>query len=155
MKLTATEAPSSNGISEWHNAVLGKMIKKLKLDNNTYPIDVIVSWAISAKMRYKVVMALAQSNLYFGKSANLPSNLVNWPTAIEDVSHADILAKHVNALHAARKAFMEAESSDTLCRALKTKNREITGIEYEIGDMVYYKRKSSDKWKGPVMVIGK
>ena len=40
---------------------------------------------------------------------------------------------------------MEAESSDTLCRALKTKNREITGIEYEIGDMVYYKRKSSDK----------
>ena len=131
------------------------MIKKLKLDNNTYPIDVIVSWAISAKMRYKVVMALAQSNLYFGKSANLPSNLVNWPTAIEDVSHADILAKHVNALHAARKAFMEAESSDTLCRALKTKNREITGIEYEIGDMVYYKRKSSDKWKGPGMVIGK
>ena len=130
------------------------MIKKLKLDNNTYPIDVIVSWAISVKNALQSCYGFSPKQLVFGKSANLPSNLVNWPTAI-DVSHADILVKHVNALHAARKAFMEAESSDLLRRALKTKNREITGIEYEIGDMVYYKRKSSDKWKGPVMVIGK
>ena len=74
---------------------------------------------------------------------------------MEEFSHADILAKHLNALHAARKTFMEAESSDTLRRALKAKNRETTAIEYKIGDMVYYIRKSSDKWKGPGTVIGK
>ena len=74
---------------------------------------------------------------------------------MEEFSHADILAKHLNALHAARKAFMEAESSDKLRRALKAKNRETAAIEYEIGDMVYYIRKSSDKWKGPGTVIGK
>ena len=45
------------------------MIKKLKLDNNnTYSNDVIVSWAISAKMHYKVVMVLAQTNLYLEKA---------------------------------------------------------------------------------------
>ena len=43
------------------------------------------------------------------------------------------------------KSCYQTESSDKLCHALKTKNRETTGIEYEIGDMVYYKRKSSDK----------
>ena len=39
------------------------MIKKLKLDNdNTYPIDVIVLWAIRLKMHYKLIIALAQTN---------------------------------------------------------------------------------------------
>ena len=40
------------------------MIQKLTLDNdNTYPNDVIVSWAISIKMHYKLVMDLGQTNL--------------------------------------------------------------------------------------------
>ena len=34
MKSTAAEAPGSNGIVEQHNAVLRKVIKKLKLDND-------------------------------------------------------------------------------------------------------------------------
>ena len=74
---------------------------------------------------------------------------------MEDVSHADILVKHLNALHAARKAFIKVESNDKLHCAVKAKNRETTGFEYEIGDMDYYKRKSSDKRKGPGMTIGK
>ena len=53
------------------------------------------------------------------------------------------------------KSCYQTESSDKLCHALKTKNRETTGIEYEIGDMVYYKRKSSNKRKGPGTVIDK
>ena len=74
---------------------------------------------------------------------------------MEDVFHAEKWVKQLNALHAARKAFIKAESNDKLCRVLKVKNRDTTGIEYEIGDMIYYKRKSSDKWKGPGMTIGK
>ena len=43
MKSTAAEAPWSN-VSLNDNAIHRKMIKKLKLDNNnTYPIDVIIS----------------------------------------------------------------------------------------------------------------
>ena len=156
VKSTVAEAPWSNGIVERNNAVLGKIIKKLKLDiNNTYSIDVIVPWAISAKNALQSSCGFGPNQLVFGKSANLPSNLVNLPPATEDVSHADILVKHINALHATRKAFIEAESNDKLRRALKAKNRETTGIEYEIGDVVFYKRKSSDKWKGPGTVIGK
>ena len=74
---------------------------------------------------------------------------------MEDVSHVDILVKHLNAFHAAKKAFVEAEPNDKLRCALKAKNRETTGIEYKIGDLVYYKCKSSDEWKSPGTVIGK
>ena len=106
------------------------MIKKLKLDNdNTYPIDVIVSWAISAKSAPQTCYGFSPNQLVFGKSANLPSNLVNLPPTMEDVSHADILVKHLNAPYAARKAFIEAESNDKLRKALKAKNREARGIE--------------------------
>ena len=37
---------------------------------------------------------------------------------------------------------------------MKTKNQITTGITYEIGDIVYYKHKDSDKWKGPGKVVG-
>ena len=74
---------------------------------------------------------------------------------MEDVSKADIIVKHLNALLAARKAFIEAESNEKLCRALKAMNRVTTGITYEIGDIVYYKHRDSNKWKSPGKFIGK
>ena len=98
------------------------MIKKSKLDNNnTYFIDVIVRWAISAKNALQSCYGFSPNQLIFGKSADL------------------VLVKHLNALHAARKAFIKAESNKLRC-ALKAKNWETTGIEYKIGDMLYYKR---------------
>ena len=49
-KRTPGEFPWSNGIVESHNAVLGKMVNKLMLvENNKYPIDVTVAWAVSAR----------------------------------------------------------------------------------------------------------
>ena len=141
MKSTVTEAPWSNGILEQHNVVLGKMIKKLKLDNdNTYPTDFIVSRAIKAKKALQACYGFSPNQLVFGKSTNSQSNLVNLPPAMEDASYAVILVKHLNAPHGARKAFIEAESNDKLHCALNIKNGETTEIEFEIGDMVYYKR---------------
>ena len=90
-----------------------------------------------------------------GRNANLPSNLTDLPPVMADVSTTGIIEKHLNALHAARKAFIKAESNETLRRTLKTKNRITTGITYEIGDIDYYKCKNSNKWKGPGKIIGK
>ena len=72
----------------------------------------------------------------FGKNPNLPSNLINLLPAMDDISKTDIIANHLNALHAARRVFIEAESNEKLCRALKAKNRITTGITYETGDIV-------------------
>ena len=74
---------------------------------------------------------------------------------MEDLTHSQLVLKHLNAMHAARKAFIEAESNEKLCRALKSKARVTTRFVYNLGDLVYYKRKDSGKWKGPGKVIGK
>ena len=46
-----------------------------------------------------------------------------------------------------------AESSKKLNRAIKRKTRNFQRF-YQIGDEVYYKRDTSDQWKGPAKVLG-
>ena len=63
--------------------------------------------------------------------------------------------KYLNAFDAARKAFIETGPNKKLRCALKANNRVTSGLTYEIGDIVYYKRKDSYKWKGARKVIDK
>ena len=156
VKTTPGECPWPDAIVERHNAVLGKMVNKLLLDeNNKYPIDVIVAWAVSAKNASHTCYGYSPNQLVFGKDANFPSNLTNKPPAMEDLTHSQLVVKHLNAMHAARKPFIEAESNEKLHRALKSKARVTAGLVYDLGDLVCYKRKDSDKWKGSGKVIGK
>ena len=100
-------------------------------------------------------MVLVQTNWCLKRNPNLPSNLNNLLTVLEGMSQTDIIVKHLNALHEANKAFIEAESNEKLHQVLKAKNLVTTGIIYEIGDIFYYKCKESNKWKCPAKVIGK
>ena len=59
----------------------------------------------------------------------------------------------MNALHSARWAFIPAESSERIRRALCNQIRA-SSQTFETGDTVFYKRKISNKWKDPVIVIG-
>ena len=106
-------------------------------------------------MHYIPVMVLVQTNWCLKRNPNLPSNLNNLLTVLEGMSQTDIIVKHLNALHEANKAFIEAESNEKLHQVLKAKNLVTAGIIYEIGDIVYYKCKESNKWKCPAKVIGK
>ena len=74
---------------------------------------------------------------------------------MEDITYSELVSKHLCKMHEARKAFIEAESNEKLHQALKTKTRVTTGILYNLGDLVYYKRKDSEMWKGPGKIIGK
>ena len=65
------------------------------------------------KMHYITLMVLVP---------NLLSNLINLSPVMQGTSKMDIIVKHVNAIHAAREAFIEVESKEKLCRALKAKN---------------------------------
>ena len=74
---------------------------------------------------------------------------------MEDITYSELVSKHLCAMHEARKAFIEVESNEKLHQALKTKTRVTTGILYNLGDLVYYKRKDSEMWKGRSKIIGK
>ena len=49
-------------------------------------------------------------------------------------------------MHAARRAFIESETSEKLRRAIKAKTKDSTGIIYQPSDIVYYKRSRHSNW---------
>ncbi len=72
---------------------------------------------------------------------------------MEEISVSAWVGQHISALHAARRAFTEAECSERIQRALR-KQLQPTNERYETGDKVYYKHADSAQWKGPCVVIG-
>ena len=64
-----------------------------------------------------------------------------------------MVAQNINAMHAARKLFIQNESCDKLRRAMKHNIRGSDNVE--LGESVYYKRIDSNEWRGPGKVIGK
>ena len=70
------------------------------------------------------------------------------------MTSSQLIAEHLNALHATRRAYIECEASDKLRRALLKKTRTSTVHNYHTGDQVYYKNRNSKRWHGPGVVIG-
>ena len=156
IRSTAGEPPQSNGITERHNAILDKMINKMLLHkSNKYPIDVMVAWAVSAKNALHNYYGYSPNQLVFGKNPNYPSILVDKAIALEGKTSSELIANHLNAMHAARQAFIQSEASEKLRRAIKAKTRVSTAVVYQPADLVYFKRETSNRWKGPGTVIGR
>ena len=154
IRTTPGESPWSNGITERHNATLGNMINKLLIDNsNNYSVDIIVAWAVSAKNALHNYYGFSPYHSVFCKNPNFPSVLIDKSPALEGKTSSEIIANHLNATHAARKVFIEAEASEKLRRAIKAKTWVSTGIIYQPGYIVYYKRNDSSQWKGSETVL--
>ena len=79
----------------------------------------------------------------------------NDPPALESSTASEVVAEHLNALHTARKAYIASESCEKLRRAMKHRARPATSLVYQTGDVGFYKRNESSKWKGPGIVIGR
>ena len=89
-----------------------------------------------------------------GKNPENPSVIINKPPALSDDNIAVTVEKNLRAMHAARKAFIQAESSEKIQRALRHNVRKCNDVVLQNGDKVYYKRNDSQKWHGPGIVIG-
>ena len=151
---TAAESPWLNGITERHNAVISDIVDRILEDVNC-SIEVTPAWALCAKNSLKNVFGYSLNQLVFGKNPNLPTVIGSEPPALEGLSSSKLIADHLNCMHTAREAFIESEASDKLRRALLRKTRTATSLVYEVGDLVYYKRNDSKRWRGPGTVIGK
>ena len=62
---------------------------------------------------------------------------------------------NLKALHAAREAFIQAESSARIRRALNSNVRSYSDVSYLPGHKVYYHRQGALEWRGPASVLGK
>ena len=151
VQTTPSKSPWSNGLCECHNQTLTTIILKVK-DDTGCDYETALSWALCAKNSLINNNGFSPSQLVFGRNTNLPNIIDNKLPAQEKSTLPDI-ALHISALHAARKAFIATESSNKIKLALR-KNVRTSGITYNIGDEVYYKRDDNQTWKGPATVLG-
>ncbi|XP_078490921.1 uncharacterized protein LOC144747058 [Ciona intestinalis] len=152
VRTTAAYSPWSNGVCERHNLTLTNMVNKVKFEQKCN-WETAVAWSVCAKNAFVNRLGFSPHQLVFGRNINLPSTLTDNQPALNGVCESLDVGAHLSALHAARKAFISAESSEKIRRALRKQTRQ-TGNVFAIGDAVYYKRDDSPLWRGPVKVLG-
>ena len=150
---TAAYSPWSNGICERNHYVVDVCVQKMLEEDPRMELDVALAWAVNAKNSMQNHLGYSPIQLVLGNHPNLPSVMVNQPPALEEAVVSDAVVKHLNALHAARRAFVKAESSDRIRKALRHKVRA-TETTFVSGDRVFYKRDDNNRWRGPGRVIG-
>ena len=150
---TAAYAPFSNRLCEQNHAVIDEMVTKIISEQPDLSLKVALAWAVNAKNCLQMVGGFSPYQLVYGCNPNLPSILEGDLPALEGTTSSDIIAGHLNASHLARKAFIAAETSEKIRRALRHRVRP-TGRVYGNGDKVYFKREEQKEWKGPATVIG-
>ena len=134
----------SNGVCERYNEVIEECIIKT-LEDTKCSFDIVVAWAVSAKNTLNTVHGFSPSQLVFGKNRSLPSVALNKLLVLEGVTACDVVAENLNAMHAARKAYIASESSEKLRRALRHQVWPAISARYNNGDLVDFKRNDLDR----------
>ena len=150
---TPAEAPWCNGICEKHNHIIGGMLDKLWEDGNR-DLKQNLAWCLNAKNSMENNNGFTPYQLAIGINPILPNNINSKLPALEGVTTSEVISDQLKIMHESRQAFTHAESSERLRRALRSNVRTYTENEINIGESVYYKRKDSDRWRGPAKVIG-
>ncbi|CAC5404047.1 unnamed protein product [Mytilus coruscus] len=138
VKTTAGYSPWSNGVVERHNATLTETINKMRESSNL-SWEMAVSWAVHAKNSLLNMYGYSPYQIVFGRNPNMPSSIVNKPPALEGTTINNVMGKHLSGLHKARKAFIAAESSEKVRRALRKQIRP-SGEKFKNGDKVFFLR---------------
>lgn len=149
---TAAQSPWSNGLCERVHAVIDSMLVKLIAEYPETALDILLSWANMAKNTLQMWNGYSSYQLVFGQNPNLPNIMSDSVPALDGCTASEVLAKHLNALHSARRAFMQTEACERIRRALRSKVRAAEQV-FENGDEVYYKRDGRERWLGPGKVV--
>ncbi len=72
---------------------------------------------------------------------------------LEGVTSSETVANNLNAMHAARKSFTQAKSSEKIRRALCQKMKPSTFLLHKNGDLEFFKRNKANHLIGPGIVI--
>ena len=149
---TGARSPWSNGICERNHCVVDVMIEKMMDEDDKIKLEVALANAISAKNSLYNYNGFSPIQLVTGSLPNLPNVLNNALPALETPS-STVVSDQLAAMNLARKAFMQAEASEKISRALKHPVRA-TEESFDNGDKVFYKVIGEPKWRGPGKVVG-
>ena len=151
---TSAYSPFSNGVCERNHAVIDDMVYKIMAEQPELKLEIALAWAVNAKNSLQMVGGFSPHQLVYGCNPRLPGVLNDELPALEGTTSSEVIARHHNARHSARKAFISAEASEKIRRALKA-NIKQSNKQFTDGDKVYFKRPDKKEWNGPATVIGK
>ena len=158
VKLTTTSAysPHQNGLNERNHATVDLMMTRMLESDSQMSPEMALKWSLQAKNSLENTHGFSPYQLHIGYNPSLPSATRDGPPAMEGITKSKALASHVNAMHAAREAFIQAESSASLKKALKSKVHP-RGEDLTEGDWIYHKKEvgggKSRVWRGPSKVV--
>ena len=110
--------------------------------------ELALLWALNAMNSLQNIAGFSPFQLVLGCNPKLPSALTDDLPAATQQSMSDLLKENLNAIHAARTAFIACENDEKIRRALKANIRSSGEIKYVTGDVVLYKRDSSPDPRG-------
>ena len=155
---TPAYSPWANGLNERNHATVDFMLKKMMSENYDIPVDMALQYAVAVKNNFMFVDGFTPVQLMFGRAPRMPLTTDDNLPALEGVSSSKIIADNLNALAAAKEAFIKAEISGKLRKALAHPVRSYVDAVYKRGDLVYYKicvgARKFERWEGPATVIG-
>ena len=146
------ECPFQNGLCERVHAVTDMKHTKLEDEQNGANSETLPCSANMSRNCLQMWNGFSSHQLVFGSNPNLPGIMTDKIPALDGTTTSATFAKHLNTLHASRKAFIDTEANERIRRALRTKVRVAEQI-YTNGDMVFYKREGKEKWLGPGKVV--
>ena len=158
VKATAAESPWSNGVVERHNDTLGDMIDKLIADG--YKLEEAAKWSCAAKNALSNNEGFSPSQLVFGSNPNFPTALTSNLPALDVCygTYGEELRKRLDVMRDARIAYIKAESSEKLKRALRKQTRtHLPESVYSIGvySIEFFRRDRENVWRGPAVIVRK
>ena len=107
---TAGYAPHQNGLNERNHAVVDSCLNKIKADYPNMKDEMILAHALFAKNSLQMTYGYSSLQLVLGQNPNLPNIMNATPPMLEEgVPEGNVLRNHLNALHAARTAFIKSE----------------------------------------------
>ena len=151
---TAAESPWSNGVCERLNAVLKDNVLKI-LEENKCSIETALAWAVSARNTLHNNNGFSPNQLVFSFNPSLPNIADDKIPALENVTSSQVVANNILALRRSKEEFIKSDANERIRRALSRNVSNTNEKNVEIGNYVYYKRDSEDKWRGPARIIGK
>ena len=114
---TAAESPWSNAICERLNATPTELFLKLRAEySHTFSDETILKYCCGSKNSLLSKDGFSPCKIVLGRNPRLPE-----PPALENYTTSESVQKRLLLFHESRKAYIQAECSDRLKRALQSK----------------------------------
>ncbi|CAL1129202.1 unnamed protein product [Cladocopium goreaui] len=168
VKVSASEAHWQLGRVEIHGSVVKKMLSRMDLEspiNSVGEFEQALVHVFNAKNSLSRVKGYSPEQAVLGIAKRLPGSVVS-SQGVGSITLAEGTGPESEAFRAslerrssARRAFIEADNSSSLRRALLRRTRPMRG-PFEIGDLVlYWRRRGANlrrdrgRWYGPASVV--